>query len=86
MKPFLCRKKYEKCQDSCQQKWKENGEVLKKKNDDIQNLRKTLSLALEEKQQAEQNYQFTQAENTIIIQELKKLIGKRDYYIVLLNI
>ena len=72
MKPFLCRKKYEKCQDSCQQKWKENGEVLKKKNDDMENLRKTLS-------QAEKNYQFTQVENTKIIQELKKLIGKRDY-------
>ena len=45
----------------------------------MENLRKKLSLALEEKQQAEKNYQFTQAENTKIIQELKKLIGKRDY-------
>ena len=69
------REKYEKCQDSRQQKWKENREMLEKKNDELENLKRSLHLALEEKRQAEKQYEFTMVENKKFVQELKKLIG-----------
>ena len=69
------RKKYEKCQDSRQQKWKENREMLQKKNDELENLKRSLNLALENKHLAEKNYEFSMVDNKKAVQELKKLIG-----------
>ena len=69
------RKKYEKCQDSRQQKWKENREMLQKKNDELENLKRSLNLALEKKHLAEKNYEFSMVDNKKAVQELKKLIG-----------
>ena len=69
------REKYEKCQDSRQQKWKENREMLEKKNDELENLKRSLNLALEKKHLAEKNYEFAMVDNEKAVQELKKLIG-----------
>ena len=72
------RKKYEKCQDSRQQKWKENREMLEKKNDELENLKRSLNLALDKKQQADENHKLTMIENKKMVQELKTIIGKTD--------
>ncbi len=75
--PFS-REKYENCQDSRQQKWKKNREMLEKKNDELENLKRSLNLDLERKHRAEENLELTMIENKKMVQELKKIIGKTD--------
>ena len=49
--------------------------MLEKKNDELENLKRSLNLALEKKHLAEKNYEFAMVDNKKAVQELKKLIG-----------
>ena len=49
--------------------------MLEKKNDELDDLKRSLHCALEKKHQAERNNEFTMAENKKVVHELKKLIG-----------
>lgn len=57
--------------------------MLEKKNDELENFKSSLNLALKKKQQAEENHELTMIENKKLVQELKNIIGKTDFDIFL---